>query len=339
MTGCRVATANGATATYVATSTIAAARNTRAASCCTRVASGCYPHRLVGDCGCGQRHDPRPTSAATHERATPRSTIAAIYDYSDAGGALIFQVVRKEPKQFMQRRPNGQGRWAYNLDGVTPVLYRFPAVLAADPAVPVVVVEGEKDADKLAAIGLVATTNAMGAGKWRDSYSEHLRGRHIVVVPDNDDAGREHAHQVAHSLYGVAASVRVLTLDGLPDHGDVSDWLDMGHEGDELRSLIDAAPYWSPPTTAATADEHRTEAARPTLDSAALFGLAGDIVRAIDPETEAHPAAVLVNVLTHFGSAVGRAPHALVGSKRHGLNLFAVLVGRQGQAATRRPRD
>ncbi len=65
----------------------------------------------------------------------------------------------------------------------------------------------------------------------------------------------------------------------------------------------------------------------PTLSNDALYGLPGDLVRAIDPHTEAHSAAVLVNSLVYFGVAVGSAPYALVGSKRHTLNINAVHVG------------
>ena len=77
-----------------------------------------------------------------------------------------------------------------------------------------IVVEGEKDADRLRALGFVATTNPQGAGKWRPEYAEILAGKRVVVLPDNDDAGRKHAGKVAASLRGKAASVKVLGLDG-----------------------------------------------------------------------------------------------------------------------------
>ena len=104
--------------------------------------------------------------------------------------------------------------------------------------------EGEKDADRLASLGFVATTNAGGAGKWRDEYSEYLRGRHVVIIPDNDEPGREHAAKVARSLQGIAASVRILELPNLPPKGDVSDWLDAGGVVDELLVLAESAPLF-----------------------------------------------------------------------------------------------
>ena len=65
----------------------------------------------------------------------------------------------------------------------------------------------------------------------------------------------------------------------------------------------------------------------PVLDDAALYGLAGEIVRAIDPCTEADPVAVLLNLLAAVGNAIGRGAHQSVGAATHNLNLFVALVG------------
>src|SRR5262249_40877360 len=89
--------------------------------------------------------------------------------------------------------------------------------------------------------GVVATTNAGGAGKWRPDYGDHLRGRHVVLLPHNDKAGRDHAHAVAKALAGVAASVLTLELPGLPERGDVSDGLAAGGTKVKLLELVDAA--------------------------------------------------------------------------------------------------
>src|SRR5262245_37567432 len=114
---------------------------------------------------------------------SPMGKIIATYDYEDESGKLLFQVVRHEPKDFRQRVPNGTG-WSYSLNGTRRVLYRLPDLLAS--ASIIWLVEGEKDADRLASLGLTATTAPMGAGKWKPEYSEILRGRHIIIVPDND---------------------------------------------------------------------------------------------------------------------------------------------------------
>jgi hypothetical protein len=179
--------------------------------------------------------------------------MAAFYDYHAEDGRRLFQVVRFEPKDFRQRVPvvvnprdDRDGDWAWGLKGNKPVLYRLPELLQAPPGQPVFVCEGEKDVDRLRKVGLVATTNPMGAGKWRDPYSPFLRGRHVVILPDNDRPGRDHAEQVAKSLAGVAASVKVLELPGLPDKGDVSDWLRAGGTKEELLRLAAECPEWRP---------------------------------------------------------------------------------------------
>ena len=208
--------------------------------------SDTYAHRLVGDCHCGVRHDPAPPDPQPGGNVQQARRIVATYDYRDEDGALLFQAVRFDPKGFSQRRPDGAGDWEWDLKGVRGVLYRLPELLAADPTKPVFIVEGEKDADNLIKLGLVATTNPMGAKKWLPEYSGYIEDRHVVIGPDNDKDGAEHAQEVAYIAHGATKSVRVLELAGLPDHGDVSDWLERGHTADELMDLARRAPEWEP---------------------------------------------------------------------------------------------
>jgi hypothetical protein len=166
------------------------------------------------------------------------------YDYVDATGALIYQVLRKPGKQFRQRQPDGQGGWTWNLKGIAPLPYRLPQLIAAIKTnVMVAVVEGEKDADNLVAAGIPATCNSGGAGKWRPQFAEYFRGADVVILPDNDEPGRAHAEQVAANIAPVSRSVRVLKLPGLQPKGDVSDWLAAG-DGDQLSELGAGAPLW-----------------------------------------------------------------------------------------------
>jgi hypothetical protein len=181
-----------------------------------------------------------PKAKLGRPKKEPR--IVATYDYCDESGAMLFQTVRFDPKDFRQRRSDGNGGWIWNLDGVRRVLYRTPDLVDPTAADAVVhLVEGEKDADRLRGEGQVATCNPLGAGKWRPEYSEQLRGRRVVIVPDNDEPGRKHATAVAAALFTVAESVAVLELPGLPAKGDLSDWLDAGHTIDELVELARAA--------------------------------------------------------------------------------------------------
>jgi hypothetical protein len=171
--------------------------------------------------------------------------IVAEYDYYDEQGELLYQSVRYEPKDFRQRCPDGNGGWSWTTTGLTRVLYRLPELLESDPSLPVFICEGEKDVEALRDLGLTATTNVGGANKWRSEYNKALRQRDVVIVPDNDDAGRQHAEQVAKALEGVAVSVRVVELPNLPSHGDVSDWLAAGGTAAELRELGERAPIWT----------------------------------------------------------------------------------------------
>jgi hypothetical protein len=111
--------------------------------------------------------------------ALPAPAPDAVYDYRDERGELLFQVVRAPGKRFRQRRPDAGGGWMWNLAGVRRVLYRLPELRAADPQADVFVVEGEKDVETLRGLGLVATTNPQGAGKWRTDLGEPLRGRDV----------------------------------------------------------------------------------------------------------------------------------------------------------------
>jgi len=177
-----------------------------------------------------------------------KARIVKTYDYTDEKGKPLFQVCRMEPKTFRQRHRNGSGKWIWNLKDVQRVLYNLPAVLMADE---IFVVEGEKDADNLSRIGFTATTSPMGAKKWRDEYNESLKGKSVVLIPDNDNEGREHMTRVAQSLNGGAKNLKWLELPGLPSKGDVSDFLskfdDPDDAGEELSKLIDQAKPYEPP--------------------------------------------------------------------------------------------
>jgi hypothetical protein len=176
------------------------------------------------------------------------------YDYVDEHRALLHQTVRYEPKAFRQRRPDpdNAGRWIWNLRGIRTVLYRLPDLLAAMAnGDTIYIAEGEKDADNLRALGFIATTNPMGAGKWQAEYSEVLRGASVVVISDNDQAGRNHAEQVARSLNGVAKRVHVLDISKIwpecPEHGDISNWMkEGGGTIEKLKEIVYALPDWQP---------------------------------------------------------------------------------------------
>jgi hypothetical protein len=155
-------------------------------------------------------------------RASSRPRVVAQYDYRDETGVLLFQVVRYTPKTFKQRRPAGSGKWTWNLKGVRRVLYRLPDVLKAQA---VLICEGEKDCETAYKLGLVATCNPGGAGKWRHEFGEALVGKVVTIIADADDPGRKHAQQVAALLDGVADAVKVIDL---PQAKDLTEWIERG---------------------------------------------------------------------------------------------------------------
>ena len=173
--------------------------------------------------------------------------IVAEYDYTDETGKLLFQAVRFSPKGFSQRQPDGRGGWEWSIKGVRPVPFHLPQLLAADSRT-IHIVEGEKDALTLERLGLVATCNSGGAGKWRPEFSQFLRGADVVVLPDNDDAGEAHAGQVAGMLRGTAERVRIVHLPNLPPKGDVSDWIAAGGTVAKLAEICEAPEIAEPHT-------------------------------------------------------------------------------------------
>lgn len=201
--------------------------------------AGCPPEQVCNSLGINMKQLRGENEQISQDASRH---IIEIYDYTDEIRKLLYQVCRTEPKGFFQRRPDGKGGFINGLGKARRVLYRLPEVLAADPSATVFVCEGEKDADRLSALGLVATTNSGGAGKWRDEYNDAVRVRHVCILPDNDAAGRNHCRAVANLLSGIAARVRILELPNLPDKGDLSDWLDAGGTAEQLTALAAGAP-------------------------------------------------------------------------------------------------
>lgn len=209
--------------------------------------------RIVEACGLTMsalHANPLPDRQPAKSSRPTRGKIDVVYDYRDEQGTLLSQVVRMVPKNFRQRRPDptAPGKWLWKLDGVRSVPYRLPQLLEADAHEMVVICEGEKDCDRLASLGIVTTTNAGGAENWKPELSEFLRGRRVVVILDNDAAGESHGQSVARSLFGVARSVALVRLPGLPEKGDASDWLDAGGTAEQLREQFDLAELWTPET-------------------------------------------------------------------------------------------
>ena len=194
--------------------------------------AGCALDSILAALGLEPR-DLFPTNAPGEQQ------IVAVYNYDG-----IFDVVRYEPKTFRQRRPDGKGGYHWNMKGVTPRLYHLNKLHGCEA---VIVAEGEKDVDRLWALGLAATCNAGGAGKWKAAHTEQLTAAgvpRVVVMPDTDEAGRAHGQAVARACHAAGLTVQIAALpDGTKD---VSAYLEAGDDTDALIELVRAAPAYTP---------------------------------------------------------------------------------------------
>lgn len=188
-----------------------------------------------------------PHDAKIHFARQAGTEPTAIYDYVDEEGKLVYQVLKYAPpgqkKDFKQRRPNGQGGWVWTIKDIPRLPYRLPEVVGSQT---VFIAEGEKDCDNLVSQGLVATCNSGGAGNWPQEINQYFGGKNVIILPDNDQAGANHALDVAWALHGIAASIKIIDLPDLPEKGDVSDWLAAGGTREQLLDLVAWAPDWDP---------------------------------------------------------------------------------------------
>jgi hypothetical protein len=211
------------------------------------------------DAGNGAKKQPAPSRG-------PKRVIGATYDYTDGNGFLQYQVVRYEPKDFRQRRPQradddprkvDADGFVWNLDGVEHTLYRLPALLR-DMREPReeqrtwLITEGEKDCHTLLEWNMAATTNSGGAEHFTEAMAERFRdARDVVIVEDNDDAGAKRTAKIAPMLQAAGAYVRSLAIAKFwpecPDKGDITDWRDKGGgTADKLFQILDRLPGWAP---------------------------------------------------------------------------------------------
>ena len=150
----------------------------------------------------------------------------------------------------------------FNLQTIAPAL-------AAAPEHPLLVVEGEKDTITAASLGVLAVTNADGAGKWTAEDTRTLIGlgaREIIVCPDNDAPGIDHGIRVAKFFQSAGVETHWLELPELGAKEDLSDWApNQADPATLLVELIDAAPRFD---AEALDWRSRLKAARPSAGCA-----------------------------------------------------------------------
>jgi hypothetical protein len=149
------------------------------------------------------------------------------YDYKLPDGTLLYQTCRYDPaagktanKKFLRRRPDPNykeefphlarenDKWLFGT-GDRLAIYNWPAIVKADPKLPVFVTEGEKNAEDLIKLSHLATTVA--SHKWTLECAGALAGRELFILEDNDESGRKNAVQAYKELSKVAGSVRIVT--------------------------------------------------------------------------------------------------------------------------------
>ena len=181
------------------------------------------------------------------KKAKPIKKEVCRYTYHDEQGETLGQVVRFTPKSFLRaRKVDGKDVW--NWKGIKLVPYKLPELIdSVNKDNPIIMVEGEKDADNLISIGYSATTLPGGAGKWRSNYKQHFLNSDLILIPDNDKAGISGMEKVAEALIPIAKRIRILQLNNLKSKEDVSDWLKKNHfNKDLLDQLIEkSTSSWS----------------------------------------------------------------------------------------------
>lgn len=263
--------------------------------------------------------------------------------YPEGGYRLKLKnpIIDKEGKKGVKYlSPSGKGNKAYILRKVGDVLENGPS------DVPIFICEGEKKSAKATIEGFPCL-GLSGVWCFKDSKNDFLPElekydwvkRRVYIVFDSDVVEnpmvRYAEHSLAIELSNRGAEVYIVRLPGEPDgqKNGLDDFL-VRHGAENFRKLVDKArPAPESYKEAETAPAPRLEVEHPnSLDGAAMHGLAGEIVKAIEPHSEADPAALLMNLLTSFGNAIGRTAHFKVGETEHFCNLFVLAVGDTSKA-------
>jgi putative DNA primase/helicase len=306
----------------------------------------------------------------TNGSGTQKRVLIETYVYKDEHGVAQYNIDRYEPKWFSQwrtidgARVNGvsaalyecgtNGQW-YRIEGkprvgnmtrtlpaITPLPYRLPELIAAAPDWPVLIAGGEKDVDNLRTLGLVATTNHGGEGHWRSELSPWLKGRRVFILCDNDPAGEKHQDVVGTALSGIASEIRVVRFDDLPQHGDVSDFIELhGAEAKaKLAERCKSAPVWEPQTIATAAADWPEPVALteglapvPVLDTALLPAKIRPWIDDISDRMQCPPDFVGIPAIVALGSVLGRKIGVRPQKQTDWLevpNLWGCIVGRPG---------
>src|SRR3990172_6816330 len=182
---------------------------------------------------------------------TVKPKVVAKFEYKDIEGKTLYIKERLEPardgrnKEFIFKHLEGD-KWVTGR-GCEPVPYNLPQLSKSKYSF---IVEGEGKADLLIKWGLVATCFDSGANSpFREDYLKYFAGKEkIIILPDNDNAGRQYASKLASALYGKVERIKIVELDGLKDAEDIVDWAKIeGNNKAKLLEIVKATAEWRPP--------------------------------------------------------------------------------------------
>lgn len=222
-----------------------------------RCFGGCEQNELMAEL---KRRGLWPTPGVT--RRDDFGTYEAIYDYQDSEGHMRYQNVRLRKangeKDFRQRQPAPPGyinprsgkpsKWLWTLEGLERLPYRLPRIIrAASEGETIIINEGEKDSDNAYDhYEIVGTTSGGYKTVWYDRFTVSCRGANTYMIPDNDPQGREYADRVGASFERNQQVLKIVSLPGVPDKGDLTDWSEMtGWNKEWLLACMEEAIPWS----------------------------------------------------------------------------------------------
>lgn len=174
----------------------------------------------------------------------PDRDIVAIYEYVDKFGIPQKQVLRLPDdengnRRFTQRR-QGKDGWVYSVKGMRPMLFNARLLPYSDT---VLITEGEKDAVTVTSLsllgksGIAIGTTSGGADSWKPVLAkEFSSGQHIVILPDDDEAGKRYADSIEESLKAEGIECRRVSFAGTGAK-DVTEYLEE-HTIEDLVRLI-----------------------------------------------------------------------------------------------------
>jgi hypothetical protein len=293
--------------------------------------TGPTPNRNGEPAGGGRTFATAKDAVAELERRHGKRS--ALWTYHDARGEPVGVVVRWDGPTGKDIRPAARHADGWRI-GAMPdprQLYGLPDLAAARR---VVVVEGEKTADAARTLGFTATTSAGGSQAASKTDWRPLAGKEVWILPDNDAPGRKYADTVAAILAKLSPApvVRVVELPGLPEHGDIVDWVDAhgdAAEPDAMRTEIEALAQAVEPWRPADDLAYRPFPVDALPEPIRGFVNAG--ARAIGCD----PSYVAVPLLTAIGAAVGNTRRLVM---KRGWSappiLWGAIVGESGTAKT-----